>query len=101
MAELIFGVSLSFLSYTYLLYPLLIFLLSKKYGRKIMCTTPIELPNITVMLCLYNSENLIEKRIVLINGKQLTELMLEYNLGVSTKETFAIKALDTDYFLED
>lgn len=45
--------------------------------------------------------SLIEKRIVLINGEQLTGLMLEYNLGVSTKETFEIKALDTDYFLED
>jgi biofilm PGA synthesis N-glycosyltransferase PgaC len=63
VAELIFGISLIFLSYTYLLYPLLIFLLSKKYGRKIKCVAPTELPNITVMLCLYNSENLIEKRI--------------------------------------
>jgi restriction system protein len=45
--------------------------------------------------------SLIEKRIVLINGEQLTELMLEHNLGVSTKQVFEIKALDTDYFLED
>lgn len=44
--------------------------------------------------------SLIEKRIVLINGEQLTELMLEYNLGVSTKQVFEIKALDSDYFLE-
>jgi len=45
--------------------------------------------------------SLIEKRIVLIDGEQLTELMLEHNLGVSTKQVFEIKALDTDYFLED
>ncbi len=45
--------------------------------------------------------SLIEKRIVLINGDQLTELMLEHNLGVSTKQVFEIKALDSDYFLED
>jgi len=45
--------------------------------------------------------SLIEKRIVLINGEQLTELMLEHNLGVSTKQVFEIKALDSDYFLED
>lgn len=45
--------------------------------------------------------SLIEKRIVLINGEQLTDLMLEYNLGVSTKHIFEIKALDSDYFLEE
>lgn len=45
--------------------------------------------------------SLIEKRIVLINGEQLTELMLEHNLGVSTKQVFEIKALDSDYFSEE
>lgn len=45
--------------------------------------------------------SLIEKRIVLINGEQLTELMLEHNLGVSTKQVFEVKALDSNYFLED
>ena len=45
--------------------------------------------------------SMIEKRIVLINGEQLTELMLEHNLGVSTKQVFEVKALDSDYFLED
>ncbi|MAD77703.1 MAG: restriction endonuclease [Rheinheimera sp.] len=44
---------------------------------------------------------LIEKRIVLVDGKQLTELMLTHNLGVSTKQVFEVKALDSDYFLED
>ena len=44
---------------------------------------------------------LIEKRIVLINGEQLTDLMLEHNLGVSTKQVYELKALDTDYFIED
>ena len=43
----------------------------------------------------------IEKRIVLIDGEKLTELMLAHNLGVSTKQVFEIKALDTDYFIED
>lgn len=45
--------------------------------------------------------SLIEKRIVLINGEQLTDLMLEHNLGVSTKQVYELKALDTDYFIED
>ncbi len=44
---------------------------------------------------------MIEKRIVLIDGERLTELMLEYNLGVSIKQVFEIKALDTDYFSEE
>jgi restriction system protein len=44
---------------------------------------------------------MIEKRIVLIDGERLTELMLEYNLGVSIKQVFEIKTLDTDYFSEE
>ena len=44
---------------------------------------------------------MIEKRIVLIDGEMLTELMLEYNLGVSIKQVFEIKTLDTDYFSEE
>lgn len=45
--------------------------------------------------------SLIEKRIVLINGEQLTDMMIEYNLGVSTKQVYELKALDTDYFIEE
>jgi restriction system protein len=44
---------------------------------------------------------LIEKRIVLIDGTRLTALMIEHNVGVSTRQVFAIKALDSDYFLEE
>jgi len=44
---------------------------------------------------------MIEKRIVLVDGEKLTELMLSHNLGVSTKQVYEIKTLDTDYFLED
>lgn len=44
---------------------------------------------------------LIDKRIVLVDGKQLTELMLTHNLGVSIKQVFEVKALDSDYFIED
>ncbi|MBP4059554.1 restriction endonuclease [Aeromonas sp. Prich7-2] len=44
---------------------------------------------------------LIEKRIVLIDGARLTALMIEHNVGVSTRQVFAIKALDSDYFSED
>jgi len=36
--------------------------------------------------------------VVLVDGRQLAELMIEYNLGVSVKETYQVKTLDSDYF---
>lgn len=42
----------------------------------------------------------IEPRIVLIDGEQLAELMIEHDLGVSIKRTFAVKKLDLDYYEE-
>lgn len=44
---------------------------------------------------------MIEKKIVLIDGVMLAELMLQHNLGVSVKDTYQVKTLDTDYFNED
>jgi restriction system protein len=38
------------------------------------------------------------KSIVLIDGKQLSKFMLEYNIGVSVKNTLLIKDLDKNYF---
>lgn len=43
----------------------------------------------------------IDKKIVLIDGKELTQLMIDHGLGVSTETTFEIKKLDTDYFEEE
>jgi len=40
----------------------------------------------------------IEKKIVLIDGEQLANLMVEHNLGVSTVTTYDIKKVDSDYF---
>jgi restriction system protein len=45
--------------------------------------------------------SLIESKIVLIDGKELAELMIDFNVGVSTKETFVIKRIDSDYFIEE
>lgn len=42
--------------------------------------------------------SMIEKRVVLIDGMQLAELMIRYNLGVSAKESYLIKSIDSDYF---
>ncbi|MCX2499099.1 restriction endonuclease [Plesiomonas shigelloides] len=44
---------------------------------------------------------LIEKRIVLIDGARLAALMIEYGIGVTTRQTIALKTLDSDYFFED
>ena len=40
----------------------------------------------------------IEKRIVLIDGKQLADLMIDYDIGVNAVQTYKIKRLDSDYF---
>ena len=37
-------------------------------------------------------------KLVLIDGQQLCRYMIEFNLGVSTKEVFEIKRVDSDYF---
>ena len=46
----------------------------------------------------YEFVNSIDRKIILIDGKRLTELMVKFDLGVSTKQTIAIKELDSDYF---
>lgn len=40
----------------------------------------------------------IESKIILINGRELAQLMIEHGVGVSVSETYIIKKLDTDYF---
>lgn len=37
-------------------------------------------------------------KIVLIDGEALTKFMIEYDVGVSTVETYKIKKVDTDFF---
>lgn len=40
----------------------------------------------------------IDKKIILIDGDQLTELMYRYGVGVSTVETIELKRIDFDFF---
>ena len=40
-------------------------------------------------------------KIVLIDGDMLTKLMIENNIGVSLKQTYEIKRIDTDFFNEE
>jgi len=42
--------------------------------------------------------NLNEKKVVLIDGKRLAELMFEYDLGVSAVDTYVVKRVDVDFF---
>lgn len=39
-----------------------------------------------------------DARIILIDGRQLSKYMIQFNLGVSTRETIEIKTIDSDYF---
>lgn len=41
---------------------------------------------------------MIEKKIVLIDGEQLTQLMIDYGVGVAEKATYTVKKIDEDYF---
>lgn len=42
----------------------------------------------------------IEPKIVLIDGKELAELMIQHNVGMATKSIYELKKLDLDYFEE-
>ena len=42
----------------------------------------------------------IERKIVLIDGQQLAQLMMDYNVGVATSRTYTIKKIDSDYFMD-
>jgi len=42
----------------------------------------------------------IEKRIVLLDGAELVNLIFEHNLGVSAMASYEIKRVDADYFEE-
>lgn len=40
----------------------------------------------------------LQVKLILVDGKMLTDLMMKYNLGVSVVQTYEIKQLDLDYF---
>ena len=37
----------------------------------------------------------------IVDGEQLANRMIEYNLGISTVETYEVKRVDYDFFYED
>lgn len=43
----------------------------------------------------------VETKVVLIDGQKLADLMIEYGVGVSTKSTYEVKSIDTDFFADN
>lgn len=43
----------------------------------------------------------VSQKIILIDGKRLANLMVEYEIGVSTTRTISLKRLDSDYFEDE
>lgn len=43
----------------------------------------------------------IQDKVILINGQDLAELLIEHSVGVSTIASYEIKRIDTDYFAEE
>lgn len=43
----------------------------------------------------------LQVKLILVDGKMLTKLMMEYNLGVSIENVYEIKRIDMDYFDEE
>lgn len=43
----------------------------------------------------------LQVKLILVDGKMLTDLMIKYNLGVSVVKTYEIKQLDVDYFYSE
>ncbi len=43
----------------------------------------------------------VSPRVILVDGERLAELMIDYNVGSSDREIYAVKRVDRDYFGED
>ncbi|MBT9317999.1 restriction endonuclease, partial [Leptothoe spongobia] len=43
----------------------------------------------------------IDSKIILIDGRQLAAFMIEHNVGVSPVESYVVKRIDMDYFVDD
>lgn len=70
-------------------------LLAKKAKKGIFITTS------TFPKSAYEFISNIEPRIILIDGKELAEMMIDYNVGVSIKTNYEIKKIDNDYFEDE
>jgi restriction system protein len=44
---------------------------------------------------------MIDNKVILIDGNELSNLMIENEIGVTTINTYFVRRIDTDYFLEE
>jgi restriction system protein len=44
---------------------------------------------------------MIDNKVILIDGHRLAQLMIENEIGVTNINTYHIRRLDSDYFLEE
>lgn len=49
----------------------------------------------------YEYINRVERKIVLIDGQQLANLMVDHNLGITISRTFVLKRADSDFFSDE
>lgn len=43
----------------------------------------------------------IDPRVALVDGAQLAQFMIDFNVGVAPDRTYEVKKIDSDYFEED
>jgi restriction system protein len=43
----------------------------------------------------------IPQKVVLIDGKMLAQMMIDYDVGVSKTKRYDLKKIDSDYFIEE
>ena len=73
--------------------------LQGKRARKGICITTSEFYNTA-----QNYVSAIDARdskVILIDGNQLAQLMIDHDVGVSIEKTYEIKRVDSDYFAEN
>lgn len=69
--------------------------LASKKARKGIFITTSSFPN-----TVYEFVKQVEYKIILIDGERLANFMIEYNIGLSTANTYHVKTIDSDYFEE-
>jgi len=47
------------------------------------------------------AKNMKDTKIVLLDGEQLTQFMIDYNLGVSIISLYEVKKIDSDFFIDE
>ena len=48
-----------------------------------------------------NYADSIGQKIVLIDGEQLAQYMIDFNIGVTAQQSYTVKRIDLDYFGEE